>query len=135
MEKQILKKRKIMAALLLLSSFFGYLAWSGQKGMFIFEMEKQILWGLFDSPSDYIHPFILLPLFGQICIMTYIIHPKPKSLWLWLGLAGIGLLMFFLFFIGLIGQQWKIWLGAAPFVTFSILTMYYFNKTKIKNGE
>lgn len=62
-------KPKILNALLIVTSLLGYLEWSGDSYTFLFQAEAEILHKLFTNPSSVVHPFILLPLIGQILLL------------------------------------------------------------------
>ena len=99
-------KPKILNALLIVTSLLGYLEWSGDSHTFLFQAEAEILHKLFTNPSSVVHPFILLPLIGQI------------------------LLLGFMFIIGLISLNYKIIISTISFLVVAVLTIINLRKLK-----
>lgn len=121
-------KTKVFIALCFLSSLIGYLEWGSDQSMFLFQSEWDILQKLFTDPKSVAHPFILLPLFGQVLLLLSLFQKKPHRLMVYLGLAGIGILLLFMFVIALISFNPKITLSTLPFLVFSFLTIKSFKK-------
>lgn len=101
---------------LFLSSFIGCLEW-GKQSEFIFEIEYDLLLKISDTPEAFLHPFILLPLLGQIVLLVSFLVPKPKFWLVLLASTGIALLFLILLFIGLLDWNPKITLFTLPFLT------------------
>ena len=80
-------KAKILNALLVVTSLFGYLEWGQTNNMFLFEAEAEILTKLIRDPQSIIHPFTLRPLFGQILLLTTLFQKTPGK---WLTFCGDG---------------------------------------------
>jgi peptidoglycan/LPS O-acetylase OafA/YrhL len=109
-------KTKILNALLVVTSLFGYLEWGKGNHMFLFQAEGEILTKVFTDTQSIIHPFTVLPLLGQILLMITLFQKTPNR-WLTIaGIAGIGLLLGLMFFIGALGTNWKILLSTIPFM-------------------
>lgn len=104
---------------LFLSSFIGYLEW-GKQSEFIAEIEYDLLLKLGDSPEAFLHPFILLPLLGQLILMVSLWMSKPKFWLVVLASTGIALLFLMLLFIGLLDWNPKITLFTLPFLAFYV---------------
>lgn len=121
-------KTKVFIALCFLTSLIGYLEWGSDQSMFLFQSEWDILQKLFTDPKSVVHPFILLPLFGQVLLLLSLFQKKPHRLMVYLGLAGIGILLLFMFVIALISFNLKITLSTLPFLVFSFLTIKSFKK-------
>lgn len=121
-------KTKVLIALCFLTSLIGYLEWGSDQSMFLFQSEWDILQKLFTDPMSVAHPFILLPLFGQVLLLLSIFQKKPHRLMVYLGLVGIGILLLFMFVIALISFNLKITLSTLPFLVFSFLTIKSFKK-------
>lgn len=121
-------KTKVLIALCFLTSLIGYLEWGSDQSMFLFQSEWDILQKLFTNPKSVVHPFILLPLFGQVLLLLSLFQKKPHRLMVYLGLAGIGILLLFMFVIALISFNLKITLSTLPFLVFSFLTIKRFKK-------
>ena len=92
-------KSKIVNLLLIVTSLFGYLEWSGNNHLFLFQAEMEIISKIFKDPMSMLHPFIVLPLLGQIVLFITLFQKKPSKFWTYLGMASIGILLFFMFVI------------------------------------
>ncbi|MFN3753670.1 hypothetical protein [Flavobacterium sp.] len=102
---------------LFLSSFLGHLEW-GKQSEFIFEIEYDLLLQIRDSPEAFLHPFILLPLLGQLILLISLSVPKPKFWLVVTAATGIALLFLLLLFIGLLTWNPKMTLFTLPFLGF-----------------
>ena len=123
-------KARLLNAGLILSSLVGYLEWGGDNHMFLFQLERDILSKLFSDPASMIHPLIVLPIMGQIFLIITLFQKHPSKLLTYLGIGGIGLLLFLMFFIGLLQMNGRILLSTLPFLLISIITLryYYLNR-------
>ncbi|MBK8415639.1 MAG: hypothetical protein IPL22_14775 [Bacteroidetes bacterium] len=116
-------KPRILNLLLLLTSLIGYLEWGGNNHSFLFEIELEIIIKLFSRPFDVIHPLIVIPLIGQILLLATIIQRSPSNVLTYSGLAGLGLIFGFLFFIGIFIFNLKVVASTLPFLTMAIITL------------
>jgi len=124
-------KNKIQILTILVSSLFGYLEWGGENHAFLYEMEIEILVKLFTNPLSIIHPFILLPLFGQFLLIYGLFSPKPKRWILYLGLLCISILLLFVFLIGCLALNLKIIFSILPFILVSTFFLIASRKTQL----
>ncbi len=116
------QKRKVLNAMLIFSSLIGYLEWAGGTyHLFLFQGEADVLVKLFTDPQSAAHPFTLLPLAGQLALLVTIFQKEPGKILTYLGMAGIGLLLLFILFIGIMELNLKMTLSCLPFVILSIL--------------
>lgn len=122
-------KSKILNACLILTSLLGYLEWGTDQKMFLLQGEMEILTKLFDDPLSALHPFTVLPLFGQILLLITLFQSKPSKLLTYSGLGCLSILLLFMFFIGLISFNYKIVLSTIPFIVTGILTIRNLRKT------
>lgn len=123
-------KSKILNLLLIISSLFGYLEWSGNSHSFIFEAEVEMLIKLFTNPISTLHPFTILPLLGQIILIVTLFQKKTNRTLTYIGIGSLGILLFFMFFIGLICINYKIIFSTIPFITLSIIAIKYNREIK-----
>jgi len=123
-------KSKILNLGLILTSFMGYLEWGGDNKMFLIQGEIEIISKLFNNPGSVIHPFTILPLAGQLLLVITLFQNPPSKILTLLGLSGMGLLLGFMFIIGLLGQEFKIALSTVPFLFVSFLTVKHYRATK-----
>lgn len=123
-------KTKVLIALCFLTSLIGYLEWGSDQSMFLFQSEWDILQKLFTDPKSVIHPFILLPLFGQVLLLISLFPSNPNKLLVYAGLAGIGVLLVFMFVAGLLSLNLKITISTLPFIIFGIMVLRTINLNK-----
>lgn len=117
--------KRILNAILFISFLFGYLEWGEGNQMFIFEGEAEVLSKAVKEPASVLHPLILLPFIGQGLILYTIFQKNPSRIFSLIGLACLGLLMSFLFFIGIISPNIKMLLSSIPFVITALLMLRY----------
>jgi hypothetical protein len=118
-------KARLLNIGLLLSSLIGYLEWGGDKKMFLFQVEGEVLSKLFTDPLGILHPLTTLPLLGQLLLIISLFQKKPNKLLTYIGLGCIGILVVLIFFVGLISLNYKIVLSAIPFLVMVIWTIKY----------
>jgi hypothetical protein len=125
-------KSKILNFLLIIFSLFGYLEWSGNNHLFLLEAEIEILSKLFVNPKSVIHPFIILPIISQFLLLVTLFQKSVSKKLTYISIFGLGLLVYFLLFVGLISLNYKIVISTIPFVLLSILTILHHKKLKVK---
>jgi hypothetical protein len=123
-------KSKILNFLLIIFSLIGYLEWSGNQHIFLFEAEIEIFSKLFTSPKSVIHAFIILPIISQFLLLFTLFQKKPSKKLTYISIFGLGILLGFMLFIGLISLNYKIALSTIPFIVVSIVTMLHHRKFK-----
>lgn len=129
------QQKKILIVLLILTSLFGYLEWGDNQHIFLIQAEADIFSKMWTKPAEVIHPFTVLPLFGQFILFFTLFQRNPSSIWIWIGMSGIGLLLVFMFVIGLISQNFKIALSTLPFLIVSLLMIRHLLKSRpLKDG-
>lgn len=116
-------KAKILNFLLVITSLLGYLEWGGNNAIFLGQAEFDIIQKIFWDPLSVAHPFVLLPLVGQIILITTLFQKQPSKSWTYVGLLMIGLLLGFMFIIGVISQNLKIAASVIPFLIIAWLTI------------
>ena len=116
---------KIINFGLILTSLLGYLEWGEDQKMFLFQSEMDILAKLFTDPGSVIHPFILLPLIGQILLLITLFQKRPGKILTFLGLGGIAILLLLMFAIGLMSTNVKIVVSTIPFIVTAILAIQH----------
>jgi hypothetical protein len=98
--------------------------------MFLFEAEIEILSKLFINPKSVIHPFIILPVISQFLLLFTLFQKTINRKITYISIFGLGLLIYFLFFVGLISLNYKIALSTLPFIVVSIVSMLHHRKFK-----
>lgn len=125
-------KSKILNFLLIAFSLFGYLEWSGNQHIFLLEAEIEIFSKLFINPKSVIHPFIILPIIAQFLLLITLSQKTPSKKLTYISIFGLGLLLGFVLFVGLVSLNYKIVISTIPFVLLSILTILHHRKQKVK---
>jgi hypothetical protein len=116
-------KSKVLNFLLIFSSLFGYLEWSGNKHLFLFEAEAEIFSKLFTDPVSVLHPFTVLPIVGQILLVITLFQKTPNKTLTYISVAGLGLLLGFIFIVGLMSINFKIIISTIPFIVLAIFVI------------
>ena len=110
---------KFLSLLILLSSLIGYLEWGGGNSGYLFSLEYDLIRkGM--SSNELMHPFILLPLVGQILLLVSMFYPKRALVIT--GILLLSVIMLMILLVGLLSMNFKIILSALPFL---VLSVYY----------
>jgi len=124
-------KSKILNLSLILTSLIGYLEWGENNSMFLFQGEIEIVGKLFKDPMSVMHPFTLLPLIGQILLAFTLFQREPGKILTYLGFGGLGILLLFMFVIGLLSLNFKIIVSTIPFLITGFLVIKYHRGQKV----
>jgi hypothetical protein len=124
-------KSKILNTLLIISSLFGFLEWGQNKKMFLIQVEAEIFSKILKDPGSLIHPFILLPLLGQILLLLTLVQKNPNKIMTYIGIGGIGSIMALLFLIGCLNINFMILFSTIPFLVISFYTIRHHMKNRI----
>lgn len=120
--------KKILNACLLLSSFAGFLEWGQGNRAFLVEAEVELFSRLTTDPSGFLHPFILLPLLGQVLLLVTLFQKKPGWILTLCGMACIGILLLFVFVIGIMAANFKVMASTLPFICTAVLVIREYRK-------
>lgn len=107
---------KLYNVSLLLLSLIGYLEWGNGNNTFLFESELLILSKLFSNPLSVIHPFIIMPMLGQIILIITLFQKTPWKKLSLIGIALISILFLLLFVISFINFNIKVLVSVIPFL-------------------
>jgi len=121
-------KSKLLNFFLIITSLFGYLEWSQNSHVFLFQAEGKIFSKLFTDPTSVLHPFTILPMTGQILLIVTLFQKVPSKKLTYLGIGCLGILLGFMFVIGLISLNYKIILSTIPFIVVAVLAVRYNRK-------
>lgn len=121
-------KTKILLVLLIISSLLGYLEWSGNNHLFLFQAELDIFSKISEKPSEVLHPFLLLPILSQLLLFGSCFFKKPNKIVVITGVLGIGLLLGFMFLIGCFMLNFKMIIAALPFLITAFYTLFHLKK-------
>ncbi len=116
-------KQKLLNVSLIITSLLGYLEWGMEHKMFLFQMEAEVFKKLISTPGSVLHPLVLLPLFGQVLLLSTLFQARPGKWLTYAGIGCIGLLLGFMFVIGLLGFYYKIYLSTLPFIILAIFAI------------
>lgn len=125
-------KSKILNTLLIISSLFGFLEWGENKTMFLIQVEAEIFSTILKDPGSLIHPFILLPLLGQILLLLTLVQKIPNKIMTYLGIGGVGIIMALIFLIGCLNINFMMLLSTIPFLVISFYTIRHHTKKRIE---
>ena len=123
-------KNKILNLFLIVTPLVAYLEWGAHNRQFLFEVEAEVLVNAFTHPGRIVHPFILLPLLGQIILMMSLFQHQPSKIFSYTGLCCMGVLLFFIVFIGLMSCNVKILISTLPFLITAALVVKNNQKKK-----
>jgi len=122
---------KILNTLLILAYLIGYLEWSDNNHLFIFEAEREIILKLFTDTNSVIHPLIIIPIGGQILLVLTLFQKKANKIMTYLSIAMLGCLLYFMLFIGLMSFNNKIIISTLPFLFISIAIVRRFYQSSL----
>lgn len=123
-------KSKILNFLLIITSLLGYLEWGGGKHLFLFQAESEVFSKLFTDPLSVLHPLIVLPIAGHILLIVTLFQKVPSKIMTYISMGCLGILLIFMFLIGLFDLNAKIALSSLPYLVVSILTIRNYRKIK-----
>ncbi|MBL7865477.1 MAG: hypothetical protein JNK10_11400 [Cyclobacteriaceae bacterium] len=123
-------RSKLLNLLLIITSLAGYLEWGGGNSAFLFEAEAEVLSKIFTDAASVVHPFTLLPMVGQLLLLITLFQKKPGRLLTWTGLFGIGILLVFMFVIGIMSLNIKVALSTIPFLAVAVLTIRHYRRAQ-----
>jgi hypothetical protein len=69
------------------------------------------------------HPFVLLPLVGQLLLIVTLFQRQPYKRLTWVGTGAIAVLLLFMFLIGVLSVNFKILFSTLPFLVVAMLTI------------
>ena len=123
-------KAKVLNFALLLSSFIGYLEWGKDQSNFLIESEIEVITKAFSDIGAIIHPFILLPLLGQLLLIITLFQKTPSKTITYIGMICLAILLVFIFISGIIIFNIKILASATPFVVTMFLIIRHYKQLK-----
>lgn len=123
-----LLKGKLVNFFLLVTSLFGYLEWGENHHSFLFQAEAEVFSKLISDPLAVLHPLTVLPLIGQVILLCTLFQKTPGKTLTYVGIGTLGILLVFLFVVGMLSLNWKIMGSTIPFIGLSILAIRYHRK-------
>ena len=124
-----MNKIKLLNLGLILSSLIGYLEWGEDQHMFLFQGELDVIGKVFTDPGSIAHPFIVLPMIGQILLLVTLFQHKPGKVLSLTGMACIAVLLVFISFVGFISLNLKIAVATVPFIACAVAQIIALRKS------
>lgn len=116
-------EKRFLNVLAVITSLFGYLEWGAGNSTFLFVAEWEVLRRLVSEPLSVVHPFTMLPLFGQVLLIVTLFQRRPSKWLTYIGLGCLAILLLLMFVIGLISLNFKILLSTVPFIATAIFAI------------
>ena len=121
-------KSKFFSILLLITSLLGYLEWSGNNHIFLYQEEIEVLQKLLTKPISILHPFTIMPILGQLCLIVTIFQRLPNKKLIYFSIFALGILLVFMFIVGIIALKYRIIISTIPFILASFMTIRYYKE-------
>lgn len=121
-------KAKLLNALLLLTSFIGYLEWGKDQNAFLALAEWDILKKTITTPQSVVHPLIIIPMISQLLLLFTLFQKNTSKFLTYIAIIGLGLLFAFITLAGLLSLNVKIVCSTLPFLIIVIVTIKYDRK-------
>ncbi|HQQ97270.1 MAG TPA: hypothetical protein PLX35_08400 [Cyclobacteriaceae bacterium] len=115
--------KKFVNAGLLICSLFVYLEWGGGYHTFIIQGELEMFSKAIGNPMSALHPFVLLPLAGQIMLLYTLFQKDPSKRLTLIALGCLSVLILFITFVGVLSRNYKVVLSTVPFVSFAVAAL------------
>src|SRR5215217_5603226 len=109
-------REKKLILLVLFTSLIGYVEWGGGNYTFVAQAELEAFEQLFKQPLSVLHPLIILPFAGQVLLLINLFIKQPRKAFTYIGTACLGLLLGFMFIIGVTTLHFKTILSTLPFL-------------------
>jgi hypothetical protein len=121
--------KKLLNVLLILTPLMGYLEWADQH-TFLYKIEYDLLFNFNQKKDAFLHPFVLLPLLGQLLLVVTLFQREPNKKLTLAGIFLISILMILIFVVGILAKTAAIVLYATPFLVTAGITVWVLVKKK-----
>ncbi|PJJ80092.1 hypothetical protein [Mucilaginibacter auburnensis] len=125
-------KEKKLILLLLITSLMGYMEWGGNNHIFLAQAEVEAFKNLFSNPTSALHPFILIPFAGQVLLLVNLLRKQPHKAFTYIGTACLGILLGFMFIIGVTTVHFKIIISTLPFLITAVVMVRYYRELGVE---
>ena len=123
---------RLLLIFLAVSPLVCYLEWGTDQSAFLYEIEYDLLFGSKASQGAFTHPFVFLPMLGQVLLLISAFLKRPSRRLAIFGIAGIGLLVLMVLLTGILGGNWKVIASTMPFLLASLIFLRWrFKKVTI----
>ena len=119
-------KKRYFNILLLITSLFGYLEWGTDQHEFLFQIEYELLFNIGFNPDNFTHPFILLPMLGQLFLIITLFQKEPSRILTLGGLACLSVIMLMILLAGSLSLNARMILSTLPFLLTGIFVIRQF---------
>ena len=65
---------------------------------------------------------------GQVILIVTLFQKKPSKLLTYISIGGLGILLAFMFVIGVMGLNYKIIISAIPFIVIAVFSVRHYRK-------
>jgi hypothetical protein len=121
--------------LTVLASMLGYLQWGENQHQFLFQTEAELFRKGWGNPGSVVHPFILLPLLGQLLLLVNAFVARPRKGLIYLGITLIGLLYGLLIIIAFLSSSMLVKVAVFPYsimaIVLWVLTKRYARRSSV----
>ncbi|HRX28335.1 MAG TPA: hypothetical protein P5235_03055 [Saprospiraceae bacterium] len=114
----------LIIVLVFLSSLVGYLHWGSGNEALIGKLEMEMFGKFISEPSSLFHPFIILPLLGQLLLLYSLFTKSKNRKVLIISIICIGLLYFMILVVGIMSKSVLQMASTLPFFLSSALLVY-----------
>lgn len=119
----MLKKKRIVNSLVIITFFLGYLEWGTDNRAFIFQAAGALVTSIPNDWLGLLNPFVLIPFVGIVLLLITLFQVSPNRKLSLIGLACLAVLIVFLFFVGLLSSNYKIILSTIPFLIMAAFSL------------
>lgn len=123
MEK--IREQKLLLAGIFIAFLFCYMEWGGSNHGFIFQLELELMSDKSKGIESILHPFVLLPLAGQLLLIFSLFQPLTKKWIVLCAILALSVLVLMILFAGLLSLNVKMIASTLPFI---ILSVVYVNR-------
>jgi hypothetical protein len=123
-------KLRFINIALLLSFLICYLEWGGNNSGFVSQLEYQLFAQGSNLHRSILHPFILLPLTGQLLLLYNTLAPKPRRVLTIPALLLLSLLVLMVLLTGILSGNWKMIVSTIPYL---VVSVYFFVRKRRNN--
>lgn len=128
-------KRKVLNVLLILTALFGDLEWTRTGYTFLFDAEADLFSRLLVHSHEIVHPISIILLAGHVVLFITLFQKKPGTLLTYTGLGILGLLIGYLFAVGVLALNVRLVLSTIPFLVVAVLTMRHYRESDRENSN
>ncbi len=123
-------KQRILNFALIVTSVMAYLEWGQGNSTFLLLAEVEIVKRLFTNAASAAHPLTIVPLLGQLLLFFTLFQRRPGSILTFIGMGCVGVLLLFIFIIGLLAINLKIIACSTPFLVTCVIVLLHYRRER-----